>query len=87
MHQTGEAFNIKIMTTAAESRWENGICKWLNSVIGDRVSHADTSWDIDVALSWTVSNNKRIAMLCQIFSGFSSNRMGFGFHLVVPDVI
>ena len=34
----GEQFNIKIMTTAAESPWSNGVCEHLNGKIGEPVS-------------------------------------------------
>ena len=35
MRQFGETFNVKIMTTASESQWSNGICERLNAIIGD----------------------------------------------------
>lgn len=36
MCQLEEAFNIKVMTMAAESLWNNGVCEQLNVVIGDK---------------------------------------------------
>ena len=38
LRELGEAFNIKIMTTAAESPWSNGACERLNDVLGSHVS-------------------------------------------------
>ena len=34
----GEKFNVKILATAAESPWSNGVCERLNAVIGENVS-------------------------------------------------
>lgn len=57
MQSLGETFNIKIMTTAAESPWSNGVCEQLNAVIGDMVRKimADSKCDLEVALAWAVS--------------------------------
>ena len=35
--ELGEVYNIKIMTTAAQAPWSNGICERLNGVLGDHV--------------------------------------------------
>ena len=34
MREMGEKFNIRILTTSAESPWSNGVCERLNAVIG-----------------------------------------------------
>ncbi|CAL4122709.1 unnamed protein product, partial [Meganyctiphanes norvegica] len=56
MRALGEAFNIKIMTTAAESPWSNGICERLNGVLGILVNKIifDGKCDIRMALAWAV---------------------------------
>ncbi|KAK3887825.1 hypothetical protein Pcinc_008076 [Petrolisthes cinctipes] len=57
MRALGEAFNIKIMATSAESPWSNGACERQNAVIGDIVRKimADCQCDLDVALAWAIS--------------------------------
>ena len=37
MRDLVEVFNIKMMTTAAESPWSNGVCERLNAVLGGMV--------------------------------------------------
>ena len=32
-----ESFNIRVLTTAAESPWSNGVCELMNAVISDMV--------------------------------------------------
>ena len=53
MRGTGEAFDIKVMTTAAKSPWSNGVCERLNAVIGSMVSKitADIKCDVKEALA------------------------------------
>jgi len=71
MREMGEAFNIKIMTTAAESPWSNGICERQNAVIGDSVRKimADAQCDLEVALAWAISARNALTNS----SGFSPN--------------
>ena len=57
MRALGEAFSIKLMTTAAESPWSNGICEHLNGVLGKLVLKIldDVKCDVSTALAWAVS--------------------------------
>ena len=57
MRALGEAFNFKVMTTAAESPWSNGICERLNGILGTLVSKIvdDVNCDVYTALAWAVS--------------------------------
>ena len=52
MRQLGETFNIRLMTTAAESPWSNGVCERLNGVLGDSVRKImnDSSCNIKICL-------------------------------------
>ena len=56
LRELGEAFNIKIMTTAAESSWSNGICERLNGILAGMVDRimADSKCEEDIALAWAV---------------------------------
>ncbi|MEL6943456.1 MAG: transposase family protein, partial [Bacteroidota bacterium] len=84
MRELGEAFNIKIITTAAESPWSNGVCERLNSVLASSVEKiiADNNCGVDVALAWAVSARNALAN----FSGFSPNQMVFGKNPALPNV-
>ena len=84
MRDLGERFNIKIITTAAESPWSNGVCERQNAVIADGVRKvmADTDCALDVALAWTVSARNALAN----HSGFSPNQLVFGQNPGLPNV-
>ncbi|CAL4059344.1 unnamed protein product [Meganyctiphanes norvegica] len=84
MRALGEAFNIKIMTTAAESPWSNGICERLNGVLGTLVNKIifDVKCDIRMALAWAVSARNAY----DNNSGFSPNQLVFGFNPAIPDI-
>ncbi|CAL4151221.1 unnamed protein product [Meganyctiphanes norvegica] len=84
MRALGEAFNIKIMTTAAESPWSNGICERLNGVLGILVNKIifDGKCDIRMALAWAVSARNAY----DNNSGFSPNQLVFGFNPAIPDI-
>lgn len=84
MHKFGEAFNVKIMTTAAESPWSNGVCERLNGVLGDMVRKviADCGCDVEVALAWAVSARNALSNNL----GFSPNQLVFGHNPGAPNV-
>ncbi|KAK3870996.1 hypothetical protein Pcinc_023829 [Petrolisthes cinctipes] len=83
MWALGEAFNIKVMATAAESPWSNGVCERQNAVIGDIVRKvlADTH-DLQVALAWTISARN----VLMNDSGYCPNQLVFGYNPVLPNV-
>ena len=84
MRQFGESLNVKMMCTAAESPWSNGMCERLNAVLADSVRKIidDCTCDVDVALAWAVSARNALANNC----GFSPNQLVFGCNPVVPTV-
>ncbi|KAK3862758.1 hypothetical protein Pcinc_031405 [Petrolisthes cinctipes] len=84
MRALGEAFNIKMMATSAESPWSNGTCKLQNAVIGDIVRKimADCQCDLDVALAWAISARNALVN----YSGFSPNQLVFGLNPALPNV-
>ena len=79
-----EAFSIKILNTAAESPWSNGVCERLNGVLGKLVLKIldDVNCDVQIALAWAVS--ARNAYYNN--SGFSPNQLVFGFNPSMPDI-
>ena len=83
MRELCEAFNIKVLNTAAESPWSNGVCERQNAVIGDMVRKVmeDSSCELDVALSWAVAARNSLSNN----SGFSPNHLVFGFNPAFPN--
>ena len=83
MREFGEAFNAKIMTTAAESPWSNGICERQNAVLADSVRKimSDSNCSVDVALAWSVAARNSLSN----HSGFSANQLVFGQNPNLPN--
>lgn len=84
LRDLGEAFNIRVMATAAESPWSNGVCERMNAVIGGTVDkiRADIDCDPEVALAWAVSARNALST----FSGYSPNQLVFGRNPAFPNV-
>ena len=81
--ELAEAFNIKLIATAAESPWSNGTVERLNSIIGSSVNKImfQNDCSVKVALAWAVSARNA---LCT-YSGFSPNQLVFGFNPAFPN--
>ena len=77
-----EAFNIKLLNTAAESPWSNGVCEKMNDVLGKAVNKIieDSGCDLETALAWAVSARNSL----DNFSGFSPNQLAFGHNPAMP---
>ena len=77
-------FSIKLLTTAAESPWSNGICERLNATLGDIVSKIidDTNCGVHIALAWAVAARNAFDNK----SGVSPNQIVFGFNPSVPTI-
>lgn len=84
MRQLGEAFNIAILTTAAESPWSNGIVEKLNGVLATSVRKImeEARCDVKTALGWAVAARNSL----DNFSGFSPNQLVFGSNPMFPNV-
>lgn len=83
MIEFSEMFNIKLLTTAAESPWSNGIVERLNSVLGKSVSKivSENGCSLKVALAWSVSARNALST----YSGFSPNQLVFGYNPAFPN--
>ena len=83
IHQLAETFNIKIMTTAAESPWSNGMVEKMNGVLANSVRRImdDSSCSVRTALAWAVSARNSL----QNYAGFSPNQLVFGFNSSLPN--
>ena len=79
-----DLFGIKILCTAAESPWSNGVCERLNYILGISVKKImdDTKCNIDVALAWAVAARNAL----HNFGGFSPNQLVFGYNPIIPNI-
>ena len=79
-----KAFSIKLLTTAAESPWSNGICERLNGTLASIVRKIieETRCDIQMALAWAIA--ARNAFVNK--SGVSPNQLVFGFNPSFPNI-
>ena len=77
-------FNIKVMTTAAESLHVNGICVRYSKVLREMVTKIleEVSCSLDVAVTW--ANSARNSL--QTVHGFSPAQLVFGFTPMLPSV-
>ena len=84
MRDLSESFSIKLLTTAAESPWSNGICERLNGTLASIVRKIieETNCDVEIALAWAVA--ARNAFVNR--SGVSPNQMVFGFNTSFPNI-
>ena len=85
MRCLADRFGIKLLNTAAESPWSNGLCERLNGILATSVTKImdDTSCNVDIALSWAVAARNTL----QNFSGFSPNQLVFGKNPAIPNVL
>jgi transposase InsO family protein len=82
MRSLGDRFGIRIMCTAAESPWSNGICECLNSVLSSSVQRIihDTKCSTEIALAWAVSARNAL----QNCHEFSPNQLVFWLQSYLP---
>ena len=82
MIQFAESFNVKLLATAAESPFSNGIVERLNSVLGMSVSKIlqDSNCSVKIALAWAVSARNA---LCT-YTGYCPNQLVFGYNPAFP---
>ena len=85
MRCLGDHFGIKLMCTAAESPWSNGVCERMNFLLGISVQRimSNTKCNVQVALSWAVAARNAL----QNYNGFSPNQLVFGRNPAIPNVL
>ena len=76
--------NIKILSTAAESPWSNGMVEKHNGVLGRMVEKllSEDSLDGELAVHWSVAAKNSLATVY----GFSPNTLVFGRDPSIPNV-
>ena len=85
MRCLGDHFGIKLMCTAAESPWSNGVCERMNYLLGISVQRIMTQMKVNVhiALSWAVAARNSL----HNHNGFSPNQLVFGKNPAFPNVL
>ena len=79
-----EKWNIRIMTTAAESPWSNGLCEKTVGLIKDVLRKLrEESINKNIALAWSVSARNTLMNN----GGFSPCQLVFGKNPILPNVI
>ena len=85
LRDVAELLNTKVLATAAESPWSNGIVERHNAVIGNmilKIIH-DTNCSIEHALVWAISAKNALHNNL----GFSPNQLVFGRNPNLPTVL
>ena len=85
VRKMAERWNIKLLTTAAESPWSNGLCEKTVGILKDslRKMRGNEEMDIEIALRWVVS-----ARNCLVNNGgFSPNQLVFGRNPSLPNLM
>lgn len=82
--ELAEKFNIKVLTTAAESPWSNGLCEKHNHILGDMIlkTMQDSHCDLELAVQWSVAAKNTLSNVY----GFSPNQLVFGKNPNFPSV-
>ena len=82
--ELAEKFNIRILTTAAEDPWSNGLCERHNAILSDltRKVQMYANRDIHMALRWAVAAKTSMTNI----HGFTPNQLVFGRNLNLPCV-
>ena len=83
--ELAEKFNIRVLTTAAESPWSNGLCEKHNGIIADMIQKtmSDGVTDLELAIHWCVAAKNSL----QNVYGYTPNQLVFGRNLNFPNVI
>ena len=76
LRDPGEQLNTRVLTTAAESPWSNGIVERHNAVLGTMIKKIieDTACTGEIALVWALSAKNALANNY----GYSPNQLVFG---------
>ena len=84
MKTMSDNFGIKLLCTAAEAPWSNGVCERLNAILATSVKKIieDSGCDLETALFWAVSSRNALTN-CH---GFAPNQLVFGYNPAVPNV-
>ena len=85
VRKMAERWNVKVLTTAAESPWSNGLCEKTVGIIKEslRKMRDDEEIDLGSALRWVVSARNSLTNN----GGFSPNQLVFGKNPSLPNLM
>ena len=81
-----EQMNIRVMTTAAESPWSNGLVERHNATLAEtlyKVTADNQKIDIRTALAWSINAKNSLTNV----NGFSPSQLALGYNPQVPNVL
>ena len=85
MLELAESMNIRILTTAAESPWSNGLVERHNATLGETLHKvlAEEKVDFETALAWSLHAKNSLSNV----HGFSPFQLTFGYNPQLPGVM
>ena len=83
--ELAEKYNIRVMTTAAESPWSNGLVERHNATLAEMLHKVweDADTTIENALAWTIQAKNNLTNV----HGFSPAQLALGYNPQVPTVM
>ena len=83
--EMAEQFGIRVMTTAAESPWSNGLVERHNATLAEilyKITAENESIDIETAVAWAINAKNALTNV----SGFSPSQLALGCNPQIPNV-
>ena len=83
--ELAESFNIRVMSTAAESPWSNGLVERHNATLAEMLQKIveEQKTTLEVALAWAIQAKNSMANV----HGFSPAQLAIGYTPMVPSVL
>ena len=83
--ELAETMNIRVMTTAAESPWSNGLVERHNATLAETLHKvlAEHPVNLDVALAWSIQAKNSLTNV----HGFAPVQLAIGFTPQLPNVM
>ena len=83
--EMAESFGIRVVTTAAESPWSNGLVERHNATLAEMLYKTleDKNISIETALAWAIQAKNSLANV----HGFSPAQLAIGYNPQVPTVL
>lgn len=85
LKEVGSLLDMRILSTGAESPFQNGLCERVHAVTDNMISKLQAQYpktDIQVLIAWACMAKNSL----QMFNGFSSNQLVFGTNPKLPGV-
>ena len=86
MREVKAILDVRDLTTAAESPWQNGICEKNHALVDNILERLDDDYpemDLDVKLAWAGMAKNSLQMVY----GYSPNQLVFGQNPKLPNII